>query len=987
MSCGGNCKCVGNCRCGKAADVNYQEEFVVCPKCGHDGDTYIGEDILLLGKTEDGMDLETDEGIEAWCNVCNDSFELNAESFSADGRYLRKSKYDDNGRWDITWEGDSRYRWYGIKLKDNPNDIRIVVEYGDGEYSLAIPQPDVIKNFSTMNEVLEYLDNMGDVGRIGQPAIGVFAQHFLRNRSYPTVGDWSAESHDFPQKSAESFGAETFGAFSIDKDDEGKIHIENKCDGCGKDFLFTQNSNIVGGNRAGAIVYENLEGVTGHDYPEYSPYGDLLCKSCWREEAESDWDNFSRMAETFEAFKYGENNKYWKMRKNAYLRNNKRINSYEEKDWENIFKNGIAPQNDEEMVEWIKNHQLTDDNLKYGMSRANTLSRINAVLSSYFDERMYFRPYGAESFAADGSGKSLRRDVIYEAWSKWKDGVFPHQMDNLTTHEVNWLYEKGDAYPPFDIEDWYKNTPETFNAESFSAEGNCRGCGGNCTGNYCEVYEDFSLMCNQCNKKGVHECEDDGNMMCDGHTNWFPIVEGGKLAPYCKACFLQIDYFLRKKEGQPAKLNAESHDFSQKSAESFAAENRCSICSGTGHNSRNCPSPTMSICGKCGGSDFISESYYDGQIYCQKCEVFIPTNELKTVKNPKWKEMFGAESFSALDYELNRNDCCELWVEKLYDGGKIGFGEAGNLLAAIEMDGLKCSQLGSAKCHKNAESFEAESGNDDMIKRILKRMNDAGYDLYDDGELDESVNALKPNFYVDGVKGYFDISDSDAVYDGEHGYWLALNFHGNSSSNWALFKKKMEKIQDFQYKIVGALVNEGILEEEEDLAKGSINWEGLKDGHIFINDFDKPKTKSCSHDNLGIKTMEQLNGELLLTLVCDACGKRTSTSAPIESDAWDAESHDFSQKSAESFSANNVIACEECGNEIGTKEEIMEDMVEAHKVERNNTVEILCEACYHEQPLGSLREDYDAEHNQTRVYRNLGIGAALVAGLAYWFKR
>ena len=72
---------------------------------------------------------------------------------------------------------------------------------------------------------------------------------------------------------------------------------------------------------------------------------------------------------------------------------------------------------------------------------------------------------GAESFSADGSGKSLRRDVIYEAWSKWKDGFFPHQMDNLTTPEVNWLYEKVDAYPPFDIEDWYKNTPETFNAD------------------------------------------------------------------------------------------------------------------------------------------------------------------------------------------------------------------------------------------------------------------------------------------------------------------------------------------------------------------------------------------------------------------------------------------------------------------------------------------------------------------------------------------
>ena len=55
------------------------------------------------------------------------------------------------------------------------------------------------------------------------------------------------------------------------------------------------------------------------------------------------------------------------------------------------------------------------------------------------------------------------------------------------------------------------------------------------------------------------------------------------------------------------------------------------------------------------------------------------------------------------------------------------------------------------------------------------------------------------------------------------------------------------------------------------------------------------------------------------------------------------------------------IDCDECKKEIGTKEEIMEDMVEAHKVERNKTVEILCEECYHEQPLGSLEEDYNAE--------------------------
>jgi len=148
-----------------------------------DTDEYYGYEKILVGDMEDVM---------------------LAESFGADGQYLRKSKYDDNGRWNIYWEGDSRYRNYAISLKDNPNDIRIVVEYSDGEYSLAIPQPDIIKNFSTMDEVLEYLDNMGD-GAGGKPSIGVFAQWFLRNRSYPTVGDWSAET----------FGAEDFNRKAV----------------------------------------------------------------------------------------------------------------------------------------------------------------------------------------------------------------------------------------------------------------------------------------------------------------------------------------------------------------------------------------------------------------------------------------------------------------------------------------------------------------------------------------------------------------------------------------------------------------------------------------------------------------------------------------------------------------------------------------------------------------------------------------------------
>ena len=52
---------------------------------------------------------------------------------------------------------------------------------------------------------------------------------------------------------------------------------------------------------------------------------------------------------------------------------------------------------------------------------------------------------------------------------------------------------------------------------------------------------------------------------------------------------------------------------------------------------------------------------------------------------------------------------------------------------------------------------------------------------------------------------------------------------------------------------------------------------------------NKRGNKSCSHEDLQIKTMELSNNELLLTIDCNACGKRISTSAPMESDAWEAE--------------------------------------------------------------------------------------------------
>lgn len=65
------------------------------------------------------------------------------------------------------------------------------------------------------------------------------------------------------------------------------IEYMMKCHGCEKRFSYTTNPNIIGYERAGIIIYEQIS-EDKIDYPLWSPYGDLLCKSCWKEQAEED---------------------------------------------------------------------------------------------------------------------------------------------------------------------------------------------------------------------------------------------------------------------------------------------------------------------------------------------------------------------------------------------------------------------------------------------------------------------------------------------------------------------------------------------------------------------------------------------------------------------------------------------------------------------------------------------------------------------------
>ena len=118
--------------CGRFFCSNHsnREDFK-CPKCG-------GYEDRLTGRYQD------------------------FEAESRDGVYHRKSPQDGGTRWEIFWEGDSRFKEYYLTLENNPNDIGLIVQYDPKDYepyTLIVPQPDTKLSFDSMKEVLEYLNN------------------------------------------------------------------------------------------------------------------------------------------------------------------------------------------------------------------------------------------------------------------------------------------------------------------------------------------------------------------------------------------------------------------------------------------------------------------------------------------------------------------------------------------------------------------------------------------------------------------------------------------------------------------------------------------------------------------------------------------------------------------------------------------------------------------------------------------------------------
>ena len=209
--------------------------------------------------------------------------------------------------------------------------------------------------------------------------------------------------------------------------------------------------------------------------------------------------------------------------------------------------------------------------------------------------------------------------------------------------------------------------------------------------------------------------------------------------------------------------------------------------------------------------------------------------------------------------------------------------------------------------------------NDDMLKRIQKRLRNAGYELetiLTDGIKEDYINnafnsagVFKPKIDILGDMGYFEIENTGDIEDqegfvGENRYYLTLNFNPhiwpqNEETRDLLFNDEVSRQQrfenniKFELKVLEILKKKGILKSSWTVGEygvdSAVNFNPLYEGSafIYINDFT-PRIDACSHENLSIKTMEVLNGELLLTLDCDKCGKRTSTSASLNQ-GWEAE--------------------------------------------------------------------------------------------------
>lgn len=201
------------------------------------------------------------------------------------------------------------------------------------------------------------------------------------------------------------------------------------------------------------------------------------------------------------------------------------------------------------------------------------------------------------------------------------------------------------------------------------------------------------------------------------------------------------------------------------------------------------------------------------------------------------------------------------------------------------------------------DSFYAEwEGNWAKYERIVNRLNEAGFTIDKEikGEKGDGDRwEFKPEIEIP-LSGIIKTEDTpNPIYrfvvidtegegeDGERNFFLYLDTIIDNTDS-PILDWNDEQRDFFEKEIYDLLKEKGIVKSDywydEYGFNSALNFTYSPE-IIYINDFEK----ECSHENLSIKTMEVLNGELLLTLDCDNCGKRTSTSASLNQDSFYAE--------------------------------------------------------------------------------------------------
>ena len=439
-----------------------------------------------------------------------------------------------------------------------------------------------------------------------------------------------------------------------------------------------------------------------------------------------------------------------------------------------------------------------------------------------------------------------------------------------------------------------------YDAESFSADENkgyCVYCG---EGSQIGIGGDYLPSC------GKYVCTDIGDCYTD-HLERCGVCAEIENKNWNNPNFFIWDY----------KKDAESHDFSQKSAESFATEFEEKLCgncdghieSGMGFTIPPYHSPHTIWCESCYDYHFEAESFSAEGLICEHCENDYETEIIEDFHNYGniWCNWCGqvternAESFSASEQKA-----CHRCGKTEKDGKLWWVGSR---------KGFICGPCSEGGVKYRAESFSAEEF------RAIERFDRVTDEFI--GERD--WEGFSPDNFEDAQDDLFRYIHDSKRDDRTKMAMVAIYLQGKD--NLGKMVEKEYGAESFSAQEYGTNCN----------TCGGF----LKDCIGYID--GEPCNQAGSEPRLCTKCEDDIR--------CSSC------------------------KALYFYYGGENPYCEGCDQFIG-----YDPISNLHY---SNSCYCIDESVNEEWVNQPAKE----EHNQTRFYRNLGVGAALVAGLAYWFKR